>query len=446
MPVSIRLARAITLAITLTSGAASAAQLDYTLYTGIEHSDNIDLSPTNPISQNVLIPGFNFTYTQQGSTIQANVTGNVEYRDYLGNAFSNQLFTQISGQANWTVLPQRLDFAVEDYAGVQPVASLSTNTPNNQQQTNVLVLGPTLYFHLGGTLHGQAELRYIDSSAQKTAEFDSSRGQAALRIFKDLNATDQLSANVESQRVDFDNSEGGPNYDRSELFGRYVSKLAHFDIDTILGWSQINFDHAPSVTTPLAQITLDWRATSNSTFTVIAAHQYTDAAQDMIVQPGQIIPGPVTGTNAGPVTSPVGSTGINTGNAVINSQAYLERSLEGIYTFTSDRLTLHLAPLYRELSYPNDPTINQTGRGGSAGLDYRLREQLTLSTFVNQETIHYDALDRRDKTLNYGLSLAGNRTPHWGWRFSLMHQQQNSTVSSQRFHENEIYFGVVFKR
>jgi hypothetical protein len=441
MPVSKKFGRvAVTLAFGVATGAASAAQFDYTLYAGAEHSDNINLSPNDPISQNVLIPGLNFTFLQQGSTVQANVAGNLEYRDYLGNTFGNQLFTQLSGQVNWTVLPQRLDFTVEDYAAVQPISTLTPNTPGNQQQTNVVTLGPTLHFNLGDTVRGQAELRYLNSTAQRTKQFDSSREQGALRIFKDLGPVDQLSANFESQHVEFKDSDSGPNYNRNQLFGRYVSKLAHFDIDTMLGWSQLEFDRGHSVSTPLAQVTVNWRPLTRSTFTLSASRQYSDAAQDMTIQTGQNTPVALADIN------PTPGNGIATGNAVVNSQVYLERRLEAIYMFTSDRMTLRLAPLYRKLSYPNAQSFDETGYGGSAFLDYRLHPQLILSAFANQETLKYDFLDRRDKTLSYGLSLVGNRTPHWGWRLSLTHQQQHSTVAVQRYHENQIYFGVVFKR
>lgn len=426
------IAPTVALAIAVVSGAASAAQFDYTVSTGIEHSDNINLSATDPISQNVLIPDFDFTLAQQGSTVQANVAGNLEYRNFLGNAFNDQLRAVLSGQANWTIAPQRLDLNVQDYAGVQPVDSLASNAPGNQQQTNVFSIGPILHFRLGDTLLGQAELHYIDSYAEKTKEFNSRRGQAAFRILKDLDPTDQLSANVETQHVDFYDGAGGPNYTRTDLFGRYVSKLAHLDVDASLGWSELNFDGAPTASDPLARLTLGWRATPRTSFSVIGAYQYSDAAEDLMTLPGQLING--------------SGGGINPGNAVIGSQVYLERSLEGTYAFTTERFTLRVSPLYRRLSYLNNTTFDQTGHGGSIDLDYRLSGTFTLSVFANEETLTYQTLTRRDETIAYGLSLANSWTSHWGWRFSLLHNQRNSTALDQGYRENEIYFGVVFKR
>ncbi|OOG50994.1 outer membrane beta-barrel protein [Rhodanobacter sp. C01] len=436
MPASIKLACTTTLALAAASGAAFAGQLDYTLYTGIEHSSNINLSTTDPISQNILIPGLDFTYTQQGSTLQANIAGDLEYRDFFGNRFNNQTQVQLAGQANWTVSPQRLDFTVQDFAGIQPIDSLASNAPNNQQQTNVFALGPTLHFQLGGTLRGQAELTYINSYAQKTDEFNSQRGQAALRIFKELNPTDLLSVNIESQRIAFSNSDGGPDYTRNEVYGEYVSKLTHFDLDAVLGWSQIDFDGAGAQTasSPLARVSLDWRFTERSTFTVAAAHQYSDAAQGMMVQPGigQIVV-PTTG-------------GISAGDTTINSQVYLERTVELGYAYRADRFTVTVAPSYTKLSYLNGPTFNQSGHGGNFAIDYRLRPTLTLTAFANQQTTKYQTLDRRDNTVNYGLNLTEQWTPHWSWRASVSRQRRNSNSLDQSYRENEIYLGIVYKR
>jgi hypothetical protein len=462
MPASSTLGRAITLALAAVSGTAAAAQFDYSLYAGIEHSDNINLSASNPVSQSVLIPGVNFTFAQQGSAVQANVAGALEYHDYLGGAFDNQTFVQLASQANWAVLPQRLDFTVQDFAGVQPLSTLSSNAPNNQQQTNVLAVGPILHFRFGDSLRGQAELRYINSYASKNKNFNSSRGEAALRLFKDLDPSDVLALSFESQRAKFDdaagNSDGNPggvtrgtNYTRNELFGNYIRTLAHFKLDVAVGWSRIDFSGARAVSTPLTRATLGWQPTTRSSFAITAAHQYSDAAEDMMLQPGQIVAGAgvqLDNKAIGPIGPPgqAAPGGINTGNVVIDPQVYLDRSVEGNYTFTTEVLTLSVAPLYRRLSYLNDPTFNQTGRGGSAGLSYRLTPLLSLSAFFDGETITYNALDRRDKTSDYGVSLIDRRTAHWSLQASLVHRQRDSTVPGQGYSDNEIYFGVVFRR
>ncbi|SEJ03072.1 surface lipoprotein assembly modifier [Frateuria terrea] len=428
-------ARAIALALGGVSFPAVAGQLDYMLYGGIEHSDNIALTTTDPISQNVLIPGASFAYLQQGQDLQANIVGNLAYRDYLGSRYTDQTQLQLASQANWTILPARLDLAVQDYAGVQPIDRLASTSPDNQQQTNVFTFGPTLHFRMGESTRGQAQLRYINSYAQKTKGFNSHRTQGSLGIIEDINPTDQLSANFEAQRVYLAQDAATPDYDRDELFGRYVSKLSHLNLDLALGWARLDFRRAgtPTASSPLARLALDYHATERTTLSLSAAREYSDAAQDlMLLQPTGILEG--------------AGTGIDVGNTTVDSQVYMERRLRLTYAFRSERFDVSVAPLYRKLGYVNDPSQDQTTRGATIDLDYRLRPTLTLSVVAAGERLDYDRLARRDTTLNYGLDLVGRRTPHWGWRASLLRQRRHSDQPGQSYHENQIYFGVIYNR
>ncbi len=441
--------RALVLAMALASGTAVAGQLDYSAYTGIEHTDNVNLSASQPISQNILSPGINFSFLQQGSTIQANIVGALEYRHFMGNAFDDQTLAQLNGQLNWTVLPQRLDFTVQDFAGVQPLSTLSSNTPANQQQTNVVTLGPTLHFRLGNTVHGQGELRYVSSDASRTKEFNSSRGLAALRLIKDLNPTDQLSLNLESQHVNYaeranPGSTGNfnPNYNSNAVYVRYLSQLAHLDIDAAVGWSQLDFHGAPTESSPLLRLTVGWQATPHSNFSITGARQYSDATQDLMTPPAQILVDPATaGGYAGP-----GSGGINTGDSVINQQVYLDRRLEATYTFATARLDLTLSPFYGRRSYPNEGSFDQTERGVSGGFSYKLTRRLSLLAYADVRRLTYQALQRRDRTSAFQVGLNAVQTRHWSYQLSLTHRERSSNVPDAGYRENGIYFGVSYRR
>lgn len=441
------LARTIAVALTLgvMSAPACAEQFEYTLRTGIEHSDNITLSQTNPVSQNTLIPGMDFSYQQQGSTVQANVIGMLEYRDYLGNAYANQTLGALTGNVVLNMVPQRLDMVIQDTAAVEPVSTFALNTPSNQQQINVFTLGPTLHFGLGQeTLHGQADVRYINSRASKTNAFDSSRGLAAVHLIKDIDAVSNLSLNVQTQRVNFNGGATNSqlNYTRTDVYAQYQNQLHYFDVRLVVGKSWLNFKIAPTVSSPMARLNVDWKPDTHNTFSLAASRQYTDSASDLQAQPGETI-----GTLATPgTTTSIGNPLINTGNAVITSQAYLARRLDATYAYDTDLFGINLSPFYRKLDYPNNPTFNQKGKGGTLGAHYRLTPLLTLSAFANTETIDYLSLQRRDKRSNYGLSLVEQRTPHWSWRLTLNHRRQTSTQAGLSYHENLIYLGVAYTR
>lgn len=448
MAVRTILARLIGLALAAASGSALAEQFDYSLYMSFEHSDNITLSTSAPISQNVIIPGVNFAYTQQGSTIQATATGNLEYRDYPGNNFGNQTVGALAAQANWTVVPQRLDVFAQDYAGVEPVDALAPNAPSNQQQTNVLAVGPTLHFRVGEAMTGQAELHYINSYASKLTEFNSSRGNAAFRLFRDLNPTDQISFNAEYQHVHFtDSALAGPDYDRYEAYGSYSTRLTHFDANLTAGWTQIDYKGSgSSLSDPLARVTVGWRPSPQSTFTLSGAYQYVDAAQS-ILQPNSV----QIGTDVVPL-QPVAQVlsdvrgGINTGTAIISSDIYKEQRLEASYNYRDERLSLTAAPAYDKLDYVNATTLNQTNRGVSFTASYKLRPTVTLSGFTTVDRFVYNNIDRTDKDYRFGIDFGHQWTPHWSWHASYVRQIRSSNAAAQSYHENEYLLTVVFTR
>ncbi|HXP00811.1 MAG TPA: outer membrane beta-barrel protein [Luteibacter sp.] len=448
-----RLARAIVLALVVTPVVAQAGTLNYTLYAGLEHSNNIALSSDNPLTENVLTPGGTFQFTQMGSTFQANVGGTVEYRKYLNNHFDSQVQTQIAGQANWTIAPDRLDFSVEDYAGVQPVDQLSSDSPDNQQQTNVIVLGPTLRMRFGDAARGQFELRYINSYASKVDEFDSSRGLAAFRVYRDLSPTDQLSANVEFQRVDFDNQPSDANYDRKEAFLRYTSTLARFDADVLVGGTRLEFNDGSNTSAPLVRLRIGWQPTLRNSLTIAGAYQYADAAQDIITTPGvydtATVADRVESIDPFAGTGGIGrgtSSGIGVGSAVIGDQVYKERRVEATWNWRSERLTLTVSPAFNKLRYIGDSTFDQTDKGVSVGIGYRLRPTLTLTAFGTYDRLKYQTLDREDKTTRVGLDLGQQWNRHWSWHVSVARDRRTSNAVGQDYKENQFFVGVVYRR
>ena len=423
--------------------AVCAGQFDYSLYGGIEHSNNVALSTDNPQSANILIPGASFTYLQQGSTFQANVAGTVEYHHYATSDFDDTTQTELAATGNWTVIPSRLDFNVADYAGVRPVDSLASDAPDNQQQTNVLTLGPVLKLRIGDAMRGQVELHYINSYASKVDDFNSSRGVLAGRLFRDLSPTDVLSLNVETQRVTFQNDTAGSNYSRDEGFLRYTSQLAHFDADLTVGYSRLDFDHGGTESKPLLRAAVGWQPTTRSSFGISGAYQFSDAAQDLSTP---LSPFVLSSTlDPGPGQASLGGTTV-VGNTVIDSDVYLQRELQASYSYQGTRLSFSVSPMYRKLEYVNDHTFDQTGRGGSFALTYRLRPRMDLSFFATGEKLNYDALARTDKTWRYGAAFQHTLTSHWSWRAAISHEKRDSNAAGQSYRETQFFVGVVYRR
>jgi len=432
------LTRAIGMTLAAT-GSAQAFQLDYSVSAGIGHSDNLNESDINPISESTLLPRIDFNLKEEGAEVQAHAIGEVEYRDYLGGNFDNELRGQLATTVHWIISPRRFSFDFEDYAAVQPVNILASNAPSNQQQTNVFTLGPTFNARIDPTLYAQADLRVSDSTASVTHEFDSTRVLGGLRAIKELNPTDQLSANVEDENVHFTNAQGGPDYGRYSAYGRYQSKLASLDLDLSLGYSWLNFDTSPllplnrDVSGLLARGKITWHASAENTFSLGAARQYSDAAENLVVDPSVLILNPVGGE-------------VTLGTAPVTSEVYLEHRIDLSYVHQQDRWTLRAAPYYRKLDYQVDALQDQTAHGGTLGVSYRPRPLWTVSLDAIEESRKYTAIARRDEDIRLDLSVVNQLTRQWSVRLDLIRNERNSTAALQGFRENIAFLTFIYHR
>ena len=417
--------------------AANAVQLDYDAGVGIEHNDNVNLSETDPISSNILIPSVGFTLNQQGSTIQANANGFLEYRDYLGSTFSDEFRGQLSGRLDWIMLPERLKLTVEDYLGEDPINTLQPNTPNNIQQTNVFAVGPTLSFHFGPTVRGQAELRYINSYADHTDEFNTNRVSAALRAIKDLTPSSAISANLLDEHVEFTKANVSPNYDHPSAFGRYTRQWTRLYLTADAGYSWLRYSgNASDRSDPLVRANLGWQVDTHSSFTLNLAHQLSDAASSTLA----------TQTDLGLGLGTTIPSSIVIGSAAVTSDTFLENRIDVGYGYRDVRNAFTVAPLYRKLAYVNGTQPNQVGRGGTLTYTRLLRPLLTFGLNASQENLTYPGLDRTDRNRTLQAYMERRWSLHWISRVEYTHYTRDSNVVGQNSTQNIIFASLTYTR
>ena len=410
-------------------GAAFAARVDYNIDLGIEKNDNVALSPEDEITQRYLRGGFGFTVTENTSAFQVQANGRMEYRKYEDDIFSDTTDGTLSGRANWIAIPQRLYFTVEDSLSVQSVNALSPDGPGNRQQVNVFSAGPTLLINWSPALQSQAELRYLDSDAEISDEFNSKRVAAALRTIRELSPTRRISANVQAQKVNFDDDIIARDYDRYDAFARYSHSLAHFDLGVDAGYSRIAYRHAESRSEPLFRADATWNPTDRSHFTAAVSSQFSDTATDAL-----------TGIEAN-TTIP---DNVLAGDAVINASPYKVRSLDLGYGYASPRLSFGASAYLENSDYIDSDDFDQDMHGVRTHLHWQLRQTLTLSLFGNRATTDYTQLNRKDDNTRFGATLRYHWTRKWSAAVQAEHYRRGSTGAGQDVSQNIVYLSISY--
>ncbi|MGH8025398.1 MAG: outer membrane beta-barrel protein [Pseudoxanthomonas sp.] len=410
-------------------GTAWAARVDYNLDLGMEWNDNVTLAPSDPIDQRYLRAGLGFLVTENNSAVQAHMDGRVEYRDYEDDIFTDTADGTLSGSLNWIAIPQRLFFLVEDNLSIQPVDALVPDAPGNRQQVNVFSAGPTLMFNWSPTLQGQAELRYVNSDAEVTDEFNSQRLALALRTIKELTPTSRVSLNVQGQRVDFEDDIVARDYDRYDLFGRYSRTLAQFELGTDLGYSRIEYRQGETRSEPLFRFDATWSPNERHSLAVLGSSQFSDTAIDALssIQADATLP-----------------QNVLTGDAVVNASPYEVRNLELEYTFTNTRLDFMVAPYVQKRNYVDSDEFDQNNHGLRADLHWRLRRSLTLGLYGTYENLEYTQLNREDETTRVGATLRYHWARHWSAGLEWERYKRDSDAVGQSVSQNLVYLSISY--
>ena len=295
-----------------------ALRIDYIIDVTAEHSDNLLLTPDDPVSLTVLRPGVSVDLTHESSTLQTQISGRAEYRYYGDSRFDDTVDGALTARVNWVAIPERLSFSLVDSLALQPVNTLAPDTPGNRQQVNVLSAGPTLSFDWGAGWRGATELRYVRSEAEITDEFNSNRIDLALRAIKPISTTSRFGFNLQTQRVDFEDDATARDYTRSSLFARYTRTLSRFDLAVDLGYSRLDYRRnfpglAGARSDPLLRAELGWRPNASHRLGIRFNSEFSDAAADTLANLGEGSELP---------------TEVVTGEAIVNASPYLQRQLE----------------------------------------------------------------------------------------------------------------------
>lgn len=406
--------------------------LDYTLGVEVENDSNVNLSRTDPVSQNILTPQMTFGVKEQGSTLTADVAGTLQYRDYLQNAFGDEFRSELSGLVDWSISPERFDWVFEDYLGRQPVNVLESDVPSNQQQTNVFSTGPTLRAHFSDTLRGKLDLRYTNTYADDTTEFNGDRLSAAGQLAHLFSPLSNIAGAVAATQVRYDDSASKIfEYDRYDVYGGYHDETREFKFDLAVGYSWLNFLHESDDSGLLLRGTATWAPSAATSLALNASRQFSDASQDLIVDPSQL-------GNLG--------VGSSRNGAVVSPQVYVEEQVGFDLTHAQGDFRFNVAPFWRDLDYVGDNTLNQRSFGYLASVDWILHTTITLSAGAGREHRDYSDLSRTDDDKTYWLGVLWQQARHWSWRFRAANLSRDSTVFDAGYSDRAYTVSLTYAR
>ena len=414
---------------------AHALRINYALDFNAEHNDNLLLTPTDPLATTLLRPGLGVEVLHDTSVLQMHLSGRAEYRHYDRGGLQDGIDGTFSGRVNWVAIPERLSFSVVDQLTLQPVDALAADAPGNRQQVNVLSAGPTLQFEWGDDWRGSAELRWVRSEAEITDAFNSRRTDLALRATRRLSPGSRFSFNLQHQQVAFDSEAVARDYDRTQVFARWTRTLNRVDMAVDLGYSRLDYRRAlpgfaDGRSDPMFRASATWRPNDAHRFDLSYSSQFSDVASDAL---------------AGVETIEAPPAGVQTGDTVVNASPFLERRLEGEYTWTATRWTFSASPFLDRLRYQDTDQFDQNGYGLGVEASWRARRDLRIGFTGALDHNRYVNLDRDDETRRYSLNARYHWVRHWSGVFTLARYERRSSAPGQRADQNVVSLALTYQ-
>jgi hypothetical protein len=349
-------------ALTDASGApiAHGLQLAYGVDAGIGETDNVNLTPTNKVSQTMALVDLDFDAKERSERLDADARGAFSYLDFLQGAYGNELLGRFDGSAEVALIQDRLTWRFQDDFGQSQLDPFAAVTPANLENVNYFSTGPQLELRFGPTVFLNAGARYSRTDYQ-TSPFDSNRFEGDLGVGTHLSSRSSASVDGSFERVLFtttviDGVVVNTNFNRTSLFGHYELEGARTNLTANLGVTKVD-QGSDSNTGPSAKLQVARTLSSASKLTFTLGRDLTDASAGFgNLQAGAI---PVVGT------APAAQQLLNYTVTYATAEWSYQRNRTGIFVSAN----------WERDQYSSQPALDLT----RSQLQFRFNRQLTRS-------------------------------------------------------------------
>jgi hypothetical protein len=339
------------------SASSTSQVLTYGVDAGVGETDNVNLSPSNKVSQTLAIANLDFALKEQTRLLDATARGDFSYLDYLQGAYSSQLIGRFDGLGRVALIPERVTWSVQDDFGQSTLDPYTPSTPSNLENVNFFSTGPDVALRLGGTTFLNMSARYARAQYE-TSPFNSNRLLGNLAWGLQLSAVTSVSLNADTERVLFQNTTVNADFDRTNAFVSYQLQGARTALTADAGASRVSQGETPT-TGPLLKLELERKISSAAKLTFSAGRELTDAS-----------------TTFSALQS--GATGvIGSAPAAQTSQSYTNTFGTAGWRYERGRTVIALSAHFEKNVYDLDPTLDYTRSGGEFQVERKLTHALT---------------------------------------------------------------------
>ena len=387
-------------------------------------SDNVSRVPTNEESGSVAISSLNLKYRENTRRIHADVDADIGYEHFLDETFDDGVIGQADGVVTVDLLPERVEWFLEDHFRQARVDPFGADTPENRQNVNRFATGPDVRLHLNDTMAMRFSSRFARVDYE-TAAADGDRVSGSIAVVRQLGTARAASFNVSRESINFDD-DANVGYDRDSTFVRYEARNSRTELTADLGYMRIQDDLGKTANGALLDVLLLRRVSPDSRLALNLGTRFSDSGDIVRLTPG------TDRENVDPVV------------VLSNAQPFEGRFVNLGWEFGRNRTGLGAFVEYRQQRYTDAPEFDRDLVIYGAHVNRSLSPRIEVYARVHNSREEFDNGGGYNKELlgNLGVLLRLGISSHIA--LDGQHMDRKSTNLLSEFTENRLSLFFVW--
>jgi hypothetical protein len=419
---------AIAVMVSCVCASAARADLDYQLSLGAGHTDNVTRVPADEVDEDIVAAGLRFAFDKQTKRLQADIVGDLEYREYLDDTFDSELVGNLYADTVFALIPERLTWSATDQFGQVLTDPFAPATPENSENINYFSTGPDFLVGFGSQMRLRVGGRYSLVDYQESP-LDSSSTGLHLALIRAISDRSSISLNTNLRQVEYDEESLDADFDETETYLRYEVEGGRTNIAVDAGYSRIDRDATDdSEGGALLRVIVSRRISASSVISLDGGREFSTAASAF--------------------TSDQGITGVDLG-AVPGRQTADPFTLDRInlgWTFNRNVTSLAMSAGWSKRSYEDGPLLDEKLSTLSARYRRELSPVTSLELAVSRTDVGYEvpAVDYAETSADVVFAWRLTRNLTLDLRYD--RATRSSDTPANEYTENRFWLAIGFGR
>jgi hypothetical protein len=399
--------------------------LNVDLSLGAIQSDNVARVSTNEESGAVAISSLDLKYRENTRRINADVDADIGYEHFLDETFDDGVIGQADGVVTVGLLPERVEWTLEDQFRQARVDPFGGDTPDNRQNVNRFATGPDLRLHLNDAMAMRFSGRFARVDYE-TAAADGDRVGGSVALVRHLGPAREASFNVSRESISFDDDAANVGYDRDSAFVRYETRNSRTELTADLGYMRIQDELGKTANGMLLDVLLLRRVSPDSRLALNVGTRFSDSGDIVRLTPG---------TDRGDIDPVV---------VLANAQPFEGRFVNLGWEFARNRTSLGVFVEYRQQRYTDAAEFDRDMLTYGAHLNRSLSPRIEVYGRVHNQREDFDNSGSFIEELQGNLGVM----VHFGISAYIaldgQHMDRKSTNSVSEYTENRLSLFLVW--